>query len=188
MTIHKESAETDRLTGTAVQSPSFLQAVQDLSLRIGLDPQGIAAGRPVRFKEVVFWLGHDRQGDPDGLTLYVDMGTVAPEFEGTIFRSLLEHNASTVAAAAGHYAVLPGSNTVVYCLRLNMTRTNDVADSIMAFIGLFSAQIRHLSEVAGQGLDKARQAWSDAVSDQVESAAADSRGDPQGDARKREAT
>ncbi len=138
-------------------SPLFLQTIQDISQRVGLDAQKIAAGEAIEFKGVVFWLGHHGATDPDGLVVYIHMGEIAAGFEPMIFRRMLERNAVVSGAVSGYYALFPGSNTAAFCVRLNMAKAASPADAVLAYVGLFAAQVEELDKLVRDGMQMARE-------------------------------
>lgn len=136
-------------------SPLFLQVIQDIGTRIGLDAQQIAGGAPIEFKGVTFWITHHGALDPEGLVLSINMGTITAEFEAAMFRQMLEHNAMTPAAVGGYYSLLPGTGTAMFCVRMNMARASNAADAVLAYVGLFAHQVGEFTGLMEQGFQLA---------------------------------
>lgn len=137
-------------------SPLFLEVIQNVGARIGLDPQQIAGGAPIEFKGVTFWLAHHGAMDPEGLVLSINMGEITAEFEAAMFRQMLEHNAMTPAAVGGYYSLLPGTGTAMFCVRMNLARASNAADAVLAYVGLFAHQVDEFTGLMERGLEQAR--------------------------------
>jgi hypothetical protein len=134
-------------------SPKFLEVAQDIGMRIGLDPEKIIAGAAIEFKGVTFWLGQHTELDSNGLVVFIHMGDIAPEYEGEVFRRLLERNAITPAAIAGYYSVWPGTNIVAFCVRVDLATAAEPVDAILGYISLFAHRVGEVKQVTQEALE-----------------------------------
>jgi hypothetical protein len=137
-------------------SQLFLQTVQEIGLRIGLAPEMIAAGSPIEFNGMAFWIGQDPQKDPDGLVAYVDLGVVKREFEAVVYRYVLQCNAAVHCSLSGHYCLLPDTGRLAFSVRIDLAKSATPADTVLTYIGIVANQTHQLEAVMSEGLAAAR--------------------------------
>lgn len=101
---------------------------------MGLDAQMLAAGHPVETMGTRLAFMHYGDRDPDGLTLLVQIGVVAQEDQALALRRLLHFNALTPAAVCGYYALVPGTDDVVFCWRFDIANTANAAPHIVSVV------------------------------------------------------
>lgn len=138
-------------------SEQYLRAVQDIAKAIGLDTEKIAAGAALQCNGITFWIGHHGQLDPEGMVLRIHMGAVPTGLESVVLRQLLEHNAVTPAAVSGYYSLLPGTDIIALCVRLNLAKVPRPRDAILAYIGLFAKQVAEFEQMVRAGVDQVSQ-------------------------------
>ena len=131
-------------TGFDKPSPRFLEVAGEIARAMGLDEQMLAAGRPMEAHGVRFGFVHFGQQDPDGMTLFAQVGIVPEEEEAAVLRRLLQANAATPAGLSGYYAVVPGSDDIVCCWRFDIS---DVPDAAQQIVALVSQMCRSVADI-----------------------------------------
>lgn len=139
---------------TVHPSPRFVEVAGEIARLINLDAQMLIAGTPIEAGGIRFAFMHYGERDPDGLTLLVQLGVLPKEHEAAALRQLLHFNAMTPAAAAGYYAVVPGTDDVVCGWRFDIAGMDDAAQHIVSIVGEMcerGAQMRaSLGELMGE--------------------------------------
>ena len=86
------------------------------------------------FEGIDFWLQHHGASDPDGMVLMAGIGSLAPATEAQVLRRLMEFHYVLPVALRGYYAVMPGSNLIACCLRIDFDRTPNPVGAIFDFM------------------------------------------------------
>ena len=133
----------------------YLETLQEISQKIGVDTEKLVQGQPLEYKGFTCWLHHHGHLDPVGMTLKIGVGVVPPVEGELACKRLLEHNALTPAAVNGYYAMLPGSEIIVYCVRIDLERIPNAADAVLSFIGLLGRDMEALTKAMEEAVDTA---------------------------------
>jgi hypothetical protein len=121
----------------AMVKPSEMvaDAITGFAKLAGVDPEQLLSGARFECNGMGAWLCHHGQRDTEGVVLVLDMGQY-PESDGEPFlRFALEHNLTAPAALQGYYALVPGTHTLGYCVRLDLARAQNGAAAIATVIG-----------------------------------------------------
>ena len=118
--------------GYGAPSPAFLATVRQLGEKLRFDTQKLGQGVEVEYKGIVFWIVDYGTLDPDGITVAFKTGTLQPEAPTSSLKELLIRNA-VMPAVHGYFGLTPDSDTVIFCIRFDLTRPN-APDAIMALI------------------------------------------------------
>ncbi len=133
---------------------AFLQAVQQLADKLGLDAQKLSEGARVEYKGIDFWLHHHGAMDRNGLTLSISTGTIPPQAQAGAYRHLLTHNAMTPAALHGYFGMMPDADIVLFCIRFDLDKTHDAADAIIALIGTMAYELQQTIAALSSELER----------------------------------
>lgn len=128
--------KSDEVTlGTRVPPPQFLDAAQRIAHSLSLDLHKVIAGYPMTYQGVDFWLRHYGQADPDGMVLMIEIGRLSPSTEAQVLRALMEYQYVAPAGIAGYCAVMPDSDLLAYCMRIDFQRTPNPAGEVLDLVG-----------------------------------------------------
>ena len=103
-------------------SPACTAAVTDFATHMRLDPQALLGGQRFDCKGMGFRLDHHGPLDTDGVVLVLEIGEFAPGQDSFVCRRLLEHHLRLPVTRFGYYALAPGRDMVLYCLRIDVTQ------------------------------------------------------------------
>jgi hypothetical protein len=123
--------------------PRFVEVASEIAHLLGLDAQKLLEGCPLQALGMTFWFVHYGARDPDGMTIFAQIGDIAKDDPGALRRAL-EYNALSPGGLAGYYAIVPGSDTLVCCWRVDLTLTEDPAKRIVLDL---SAACQHVANV-----------------------------------------
>lgn len=112
--------------------PAYRHAVEQFASQMRLDVQALLDGQRFDFKGTGFRLENHGAMDPDGLLLVVEVGEFSEQNEGIVCKRLLELNMLVPAARMGYYAVMPGSNVALFCMRIDLVQTPDAHEVVAA--------------------------------------------------------
>lgn len=142
---------------TAADAPPIRQkfeaAVREFASWVSLDPEGMLKGETFMVSGVPVTLMHYGAGDPHGATVVIDYGEFTPETEAAVLRNLLEHNLVTPGARHGYFALGPGLNRILYCLRVDLEATDNGAAALGQTIGMAVESVRALCFAVVNQLD-----------------------------------
>jgi hypothetical protein len=110
--------------------PRFLEAASGIAHLLGLDAQKLLEGCPVQALGMTFRFVHYGVRDPDGMTILSQIGVVDKD-DPSALRRLLEYNALLPGGRAGYYAIVPGTDTLVSCWRVDLTLPESTAERIV---------------------------------------------------------
>jgi hypothetical protein len=144
---------SDQRVDVTVGRETFEAAVTQFASWINLDPEGMLRGETFEVSGVPVTFAHYGIGDPDGATVIIDYGPFSPETELTVLRTLLEHNLLTPGARQGYFAVGPGLNRILYCIRVNLESAEAGAAAIGQTLGMAVETIRAMSFGIVQQMD-----------------------------------
>jgi hypothetical protein len=126
------------------------KAIREFAQTNDVDPQLLLDGERFEWKKKGMWLRHFGDKDPDAVVLMIDMGDFPEEEPVPFLRFALEHNAFTPAAVHGYYALVPGSNTITYCVRLDIADEPSGAAAIAVLITTLVNAEEYLQKVVGK--------------------------------------
>ena len=142
--MHSTSPPSGRLLPDA-----YRDAVYRFASAARLDADALQEGQGFDFGGVRFRLECYAQMDPDGLYLLVEVGQFEQGSAGSVCQRLLELNMLVPAARLGYYGVMPGSNMVMYCMRIDLSQTAEAHELIAAAAQALTHELqRTLSELA----------------------------------------
>jgi hypothetical protein len=137
--------------GTKPPEPSELvgKAIRGFAEANDVDPQLLLDGYRFEWKGKGMWLRHFGEKDDDAVVLMLDMGDYPDEEPEPFLRFALEHNAFTPAGVHGYYALVPGSNTLTYCVRLDLSNEENGAAAIAFLITSIVSAEENLQKIVG---------------------------------------
>jgi hypothetical protein len=116
------------------RAPQFLHTAQRIAHELALDYEKIASGYPMRYQGISFWLQEYGLLDRDGLTLMIEVGQLNARDEHDVCRQLLECNYVIPAGVQGYFAVMPGSNVIASCIRIDFDKVADPAAAVFDIV------------------------------------------------------
>jgi hypothetical protein len=135
-------------------SPRFLEVVSELADKLGLDAAAIAGGSGVVVGGIAFNLVHYGRADDDGLTLIVHMGELPAEGRAAMLRPLLEFNVTS--PGPGVYGLIPGTDKVVFRMRIDLVQSASPADEVLKAVAAFSNQLLAMAKIMASADDFAQ--------------------------------
>jgi hypothetical protein len=142
--------------GTKPPEPSepVGKAIREFAMANDVDPQHLLDGERFEFKGRGMWLRQYGDKDPEAVVLLFDMGDYPEEEPVPFLRFALEYNAFTPAAANGYYALIPASNTMAYCVRLDLSEQENGAAAIAMLISTIVNAEEYMKKVVGDFFDE----------------------------------
>jgi len=134
----------------------FESAVREFASWIGLDADALVRGETFDFGGVELTLVHYGVLDPDGATVIVDFGEFKLDEEAAFYRRLLEHNFHTPAGLHGWYALAPGIDKMLFCVRVDLKHAENPAGAIGTVVGTAVESIRAMRDVAHRQLTQSQ--------------------------------
>jgi hypothetical protein len=131
-------------------SPRFVEVVGEIAMQLGVDASPLIRGNVIELFGEKFAFIHFGADDPTGLTLFMQTAELKDEPGMDVARSLLEYNATTSAGAAGYFAIVPRTNTVVCCWRFDIEKLEKPAEHLLLIIS-------HIATSAGESRRAAEQ-------------------------------
>jgi len=149
-TSSNNAGDTPRF-GTKPPEPTELvdKAIRGFAEANDVDPQLLLNGHRFEWKGKGMWLRHFGDKDADAVVLMLDMGDYPDAEPEPFLRFALEHNAFTPAGVHGYYALVPGSNTLAYCVRLDLSEEENGAAAIAFLITSIVGAEQYLQKVVG---------------------------------------
>lgn len=147
--MHRTAAFDFHAASSALPSESFRATVRAFAQAAGLDEDRLLDGGAVAYKRLAFRFQHHADADPDALYLLLEVGRGSDSLDPRLCQHLLELNAVMPAARCGYYALWPGTDVLLYCVRIDLL---DVPEPHLIVAGslevLASAQEGALAEWA----------------------------------------
>ncbi len=140
---------------TPPMSAAYREAVGKFAERICVDPAHLLQSHPIDYEGVRFRFDHHGHIDPQGLLVVVEVGTVEPGSEAVVLRHLLERHVLTPAAVCGYYGMVPGTQVILYFVRLDLSAQADCADAIAALITSVTYGLKELMDELKRDIDQA---------------------------------
>jgi hypothetical protein len=132
----------------------FSDAVREFAHSIGVDPDAMVAGEKFQANGLGMWLRHFGKKDPDGALLVIDMGQYPEADPEPFLRFAMEQNLNTPAALHGYYALVPGTRTLVLCVRLDLARTQNGAIALALAISTLVRSLDFLRDKMGDAAEE----------------------------------
>ncbi len=133
--------ETNQALPSRTIPPAYRHTVEQFASHMRLDAQALLDGQRFDFKGTGFRLENYSAMDPDGLFLVVEVGEFSAENEGIVCKRLLELNMLVPAARMGYYAVMPGSNVAMFCMRIDLAQSTDAHEVVAAAMQALTAEL-----------------------------------------------
>jgi hypothetical protein len=118
---------------------AFVRVVEHFAAACRLPAEPLIAGQGIDNGELVYWLVHHGDDDPQGVTLMIDAGPPPddPQVLQSLTRHLLEAHVLFPVAWLGYYGFLAHLSRLVLCVRIALDEAPDVpsaAEAIAAVI------------------------------------------------------
>jgi len=133
----------------------FRTAVTQFAQAMGLDAAALLDGHRFDYKGIGFRLETYGGLDPDGLYLLAEVGQFTDDNSRGICRRLLELNGLVPAARLGYYMLMPGTNIVLFCMRIDLDQADSAHDLVAAALQVLTGELERTLAELTQAAEKA---------------------------------
>jgi hypothetical protein len=136
-------------------SSSYRHTVEQFASNAGLDCEALLEGKGFDYKGLRFRLENYGAMDPDGFFVLVEAAQFSSDNEGLVCRRLLEMNLLMPAGLLGYYAVMPGTNCAMFCVRIDLAKTRQAHVVAAALMETLRAELERTMTELTQAVEDA---------------------------------